>query len=68
MGIRLRHMALHHKVVSGFVDEEREMGGKWNSVSVGNQDREWIRSHESEDSGAIFLAIEFGYVHFRVSE
>jgi hypothetical protein len=57
-------MSLNHEVISGFVDEEREMGGERNSANVGNQDGEWIRSHESDGDRTVFLAIEFGYVHF----
>jgi len=61
-------MASHHDLISGLVHEEREVSGEWNTVSVGNQDSEWIRPHESEGGRAIFLAVEFRYVHFPLSE
>ena len=60
-------MTLHHDLISGFVNEKREVSGERNTVRGRNQNGEWIRSHESEDGGAIFLAVKFGYVHFRLS-
>src|ERR1700685_1268230 len=67
MCVRLRHVALHYDSISDFVDEKRKVGRERNAFDVGNQDGEWIRFHECEGSGAIFLAVEFGYVHSRIS-
>ena len=60
-------MTLHHDLVSGFVNEKREVSGEWNTLRGRNQNGKWICSHESEGRGAIFLAVKFGYIHFPVS-
>jgi hypothetical protein len=60
-------VAAHDDLISGFVHQEREMSGERNSVNVRNQDGERICPHESEDGGAIFLTVKFGYVHFLIS-
>jgi hypothetical protein len=57
-------MTAHYHLISDFIYQEREMSGERNTVGIGNQDGEWIRPHESEGSGAVFLSVEFGYVHF----
>jgi hypothetical protein len=61
-------MAAQYDLISGFVYEEREVGSERNTVHGGNQDGEWICPHEREGDGAIFLAVEFGYVHFQISK
>jgi hypothetical protein len=60
-------MTLHHDLISGFVNEKREVSGERNTLRGCNQNGKWICSHESDRRGAIFLAVKFGYVHFRVS-
>jgi hypothetical protein len=60
-------MTLHHDLISGFVNEKREVSGERNTLRGCNQNGKWICSHESEDGRAIFLAIEFRYVHLRLS-
>jgi hypothetical protein len=60
-------MTLHHDLISGLVNQKREVSGEGNTHRGGNQNGKWIRSQESEDGRAIFKAVEFGYVHLQVS-
>src|SRR5579863_32120 len=67
MRIRLRHVALNYDLITLFVDEKWEVSCERNAFDVGNQNRKWVRSHKSEDGGAIFLTVKFGYVHSGIS-
>src|ERR1700686_3210359 len=43
------------------------MSSEGNTVGIRNQNGEWICSHESEGGSAVFLPVEFGYIHSSVS-
>src|SRR5580704_18343916 len=67
MRVRLRHVALNYDLIAGFLDKKWEVGGERNAIDVGNQNGKWVRSHKSEDRGAIFLAVKLLYVHSEIS-
>src|SRR5580692_3483685 len=67
MRVRLRHVALNYDLIASFLDEKWEVSGERNAVDVGDQNGKWVCLQKSEDSGTIFLAVKFGYVHSGIS-
>src|SRR5690349_15060805 len=62
--IGLGYMRPHRYLSAGFGHDYRKMGGKRSAIIVRNQNREWIRTHESHCDRLVLDAIKFRNVHF----